>query len=64
VLRAQHAAPLLGETSNELAEGPEQEAGKSHGYRQRQDPGHHQVANRGPLQAGVICRHGAGDARR
>ena len=48
----------------ELAEGPEQEAGESHSYRQSQDPGHQQVADCAPLQAGVICRHGTRDARR
>src|SRR6266853_5911349 len=46
-VRGKHAAPLREMQScalKEVAKGPEQEAGESHGHRQSQDPGHQQVA--------------------
>lgn len=48
--------------SENLAEGPEEEAGKHHGDGQGKHPGHEQVAESAPLQAGAIGGHGTGDA--
>src|SRR5450432_3209554 len=48
----------------DVAESPEQEAGKNHRGWQRQHPGHQKITDRPPLQPRVICRHGAGDTRR
>lgn len=43
----------------QVAEGPEKEAGKSHGSGQREDPGQRQVAHGAHLQARVIGHHRA-----
>jgi hypothetical protein len=54
----------IGTPLEDVAEGPEEEAGEHHGDGEGQDPGHQQVAHGGPLQAGVIRQHGAGDTGR
>src|ERR1041385_653728 len=48
----------------DFSESPEQETGKHHSDGQGENPGHHQVANGCPLQAGMIGGHGTGDTLR
>jgi hypothetical protein len=52
---------LLGSALEDISESPEQEARENHRGRQRQHPGHEEIAYRPPLQPGVIRRHRAGD---
>src|SRR5271168_2340257 len=47
-----------------VLQGPEQESRQEHGDGKREHPGQRKIADRAPLQPGMIGGHGAGDTRR